>query len=472
VLALSPLPPLGGHELLIFLLDVGVLLLAAVLLGQLATRLKLPAIAGELVAGILLGPSLLGHAAPGLSGWLLPHQAEQLHLVDAVGQIGVLLLVGITGMQLDFGMVRRRGATAARVSIPGLVIPLGLGIGAGYLLPASLLAAGTQRSVFAVFLGVAMCVSAIPVIAKTLADMKLLHRDVGQLTLIAGTVDDTLGWLGLSIVSAMAVTGLRASSLARSIAFLIAFLAFAFLVGRPLVQRVIRLAGRSESGQPVAAAVVVVLLLSGATTQALGLEAVFGAFVAGIVIGTCRDLDRSALAPVRTMVMSILAPLFFATAGLRMDLTTLGHPVVAVAAVVLLLLAIAGKFAGAYLGARASRLSRWEALGLGAGMNARGVVQIIVANVGLKLGILTTATYTIIVLIAVVTSIMAAPILRLAMARVELSAEEKLRESAWADVLSPGEAAANAAAAHADAASADVTRTTPGDDQPEPAAGA
>src|SRR5215204_1094887 len=163
VLATQPIPPIGAHGMLLLLLQLGLLLGLAIGLGQLARRFGMPAVVGELAAGVLLGPSLLAHAAPGLSGWLLPPDAEQFHMLDAVGMVGVLLLVGITGMHIDLGLVRRRGTTAAKISAGGLVVPLGLGIGLGFVLPAALVNPGSDRTVLALFLGVAMCVSAIPV---------------------------------------------------------------------------------------------------------------------------------------------------------------------------------------------------------------------------------------------------------------------------------------------------------------------
>ncbi|SNT11829.1 transporter, CPA2 family [Streptosporangium subroseum] len=422
MLALQPVMPLGAHQLLIFVLQVGLLLMLAVLLGRLAVRLGMPAIVGELAVGVLLGPSLLAHVAPAVSDWLLPREAGQFHLLDAVAQIGVLLLVGLTGIQMDFKLVRRRGATAAKISIAGLVIPLGFGIATGYLLPASLLADNVDVTVFAMFLGVAMCVSAIPVIAKTLMDMNLLHRNVGQLCLTAGMLDDAFGWFMLSVVSGMATTGIRASGIALSLLFLV--VVFAIVVGRPLVRVVMRHA--REPGTAVVT-VVVMVLLSAAGTHALGLEAILGAFVCGILIGRSGRVEAAWLAPLNTVVLSVLAPLFFATAGLRMDLTRLTEPSVLAAAAVVLVVAVAGKFLGAYIGARLSRLTRWEALALGAGMNARGVVEVIVAMVGLRLGVLNDETYTIIVLVAIVTSLMAPPILRFTMNRVEQTAEERLR---------------------------------------------
>jgi Kef-type K+ transport system membrane component KefB len=329
-------------------------------------------------------------------------------------------------MELNFELVRKRGLTAVRVSLAGLVIPLGLGIATGYLLPASLRPHGVDPLVFALFLGVAMCVSAIPVIAKTLLDMNLLHRNIGQLTLAAGVVDDVFGWFMLSIVSAMATVGVTAGKVSTSLVYLVGVVAFAVLIGRVVVRMVLRAVNRSAETAPTIAAVMVMVLLSAAATQAMELEAVFGAFVCGVLIGSSGELDRAKLAPLRTVVLAVLAPIFFATAGLRMDLTALGKPTVLAAAGVVLAIAILGKFAGAYIGARLSRLNRWEALALGAGMNARGVIEVIVAMVGLRLGVISTATYTIIVLVAIVTSLMAPPILRIAMARVEQTAEAEL----------------------------------------------
>jgi Kef-type K+ transport system membrane component KefB len=427
-----PPPALAGHELALFLLQIGVLLLLALVLGRLATRLRMPAIAGELCAGLVLGPSLFGHLAPAAAGWLFPASGEQFHLLDSAGQLGVLMLVGLTGMELDLALLRRRGATVLSVSVSGLVLPLGLGIAAGYLLPASLVPHGVHRGVVALFLGVALAVSAIPVIAKTLTDMKLIHRNIGQLTLAAGVVDDACGWVLLGIVSALAVANGVGGHAVRSIACLAGVVAIAATVGRPLVRALLAPAARLAEPGPALAAVTIMILLSAALTGALGLEPVFGAFVCGITIGATRVLHHFQLRSMHALVMSVLAPLFFAIAGLRMDLTTLRQLPVLITAAAILLIAVAGKFAGAFTGALLGRLSRWEATALGAGMNARGVIQIVVATAGLQLGVLTTQTYTIIILVAITTSLMAPPILRAAMARVERTAEEELREEAYA----------------------------------------
>ncbi|MFB9445131.1 cation:proton antiporter [Dactylosporangium vinaceum] len=450
----NPLPSLPAHSLLIFLVQIALLLLVALLLGRLAVKCKLPALVGELLTGVILGPSLVGNLAPGAMQWVFPNDAGQLHLVDAVGQVGVLLLVGVTGAQLDTAMIRRRGLTGLKVSLSGLLLPLALGLAAGFVVPAALLTGRTDRWVFALFLGVAMCVTAIPVIAKTLADMNLLHRDIGQLTLAAGSFDDAIGWFLLSVVAAAATTGVSGGSVVLSVAYLLGFLAAALVVGRPLVKYAMQLAARSSEGG-VRMTVAVVLILGGAAaTQAMGMEALFGAFIAGILIGRTRErpgeLDArpgrplwTDLAPLRTVVLSVLAPVFLATAGLRIDMTALGDPKVLVAGVSLLAIAIIGKFVGAYAGGRGSRLSHWESIALGAGMNSRGVVEVVVATTGLRLGVLSIATYTVVVLIAVVTSVMGPPILRAAMSRVEYTRAERERAEALAAAPQPAPAPAD-----------------------------
>ncbi|MEU0130486.1 cation:proton antiporter [Streptomyces sp. NPDC006289] len=425
--AAASIPPLAHHQLFVFLLQAGTLVLLALVCGRLATRLRMPAVAGELCVGIVLGPTVLGSVAPAVAEWLLPRSTEQFHLLDALAQLGVVLLVGVTGMEMDTGLVRRRGATALSVGMGGLLLPLGLGFAAGWAAPDNLIPESTDRLVFSLFLAVALCVSALPVIAKILTDMNLVHRNVGQLTLAAGMVDDIIGWILLSVVSAAAAGAAGLADVAEPLAATALALAFTFLIVRPLVRRATRAAERSDDSRATVAGATAFILLAAAATHALGLEAMFGAFLAGMLLGAGPRAVRTRLAPLRTVVLAVFAPLFFATAGLRVDLRALADPEVLLAAVVLLLIAVTGKVAGAYAGARAAGIGAWESLALGGALNARGVIQLVIATVGLRIGVLTTTTYTLIVLVAISTSLMAPPILRFAMSRVEHTAEEELR---------------------------------------------
>ncbi|HEU5268466.1 MAG TPA: cation:proton antiporter [Jatrophihabitans sp.] len=416
--AAAPVASLGGHQLLVFLLQVGLLLGVALLLGTLAGRLGMPAVVGELAAGVLLGPTMLHRFVPRLSDWLLPHDAGQMHLLDAVGQLGVLLLVGSAGSQLDLSLIRRHRRGVGWVGAGALVIPLLLGVAAGLLLPKVLRPAGTDQAEFAAFIGVAICISAIPVIASALMQMGLFDRTIGQLIMGSAAVDDIAGWLLLSVLSATATTGFRMGALGKPVGYLALILLITVTVGRPVVRAVLRLANAAPNPGSRVAVVVVLLVVCGAGTEALGMEPILGAFLGGLLIGSSGQLDLSASLALRTVVLAVLAPLFFATAGLRVDLAALGRPAVLGAGIALLAVAVVSKFTGSYLGARIGRLSHWQGLALGAGLNARGVVELIVAVVGLRLGVLNSASYTVIVLIAVFTSMMAPPLLRLAVSRM------------------------------------------------------
>lgn len=425
VAAEVPSTALREHQLLVFLLQLAGLLLLAMLLGKLANRFGMPAIVGELLVGVLIGPSVLGHLPENMSGWLPQRDPSQQVLLETVGQIGLLLLVGLTGAHMNLALVRKRGKSALGISTMGLVIPLGLGIATGFLLPDELVAA--DRTTFALFLGVAMCVCAIPVIAKILMDMKLQHRNVGQLILTAAVIDDTVGWLLLAFVSTMATVGLATGPVLVSTLSLVAIIVVAVTAGRWLVRAVITRAARTNNPVTLIAATVVLILLFSAATGAAKFEPVLGAFLCGLLI-SASGLSYKKLEPLRILVVSVFAPVFFALAGLRMDLTLLLEPSVLLAGIAVLTVAIGSKFFGAYLGARLSKMSHWESLALGAGLNARGVIEVIVASVGVKLGVLNTAAYTIVILVAIATSLMAPPLLRYAMARVEKTADELLHE--------------------------------------------
>ncbi|MFJ1896391.1 cation:proton antiporter [Streptomyces sp. NPDC088115] len=209
-----------------------------------------------------------------------------MHLLTAVAQLGVLLLVAITGAHIDLGLIRRKGRAIGWVSAGSVLLPLALGIGLGFLLPGSLIAPSADRSTFALFIGVAIAVSALPVIAKTLLDMRLLHRDVGQLIVGAAAISDIVGWLLLSVVSAMVVSGAGPGMILQTVGYLFAALAIAVLVVRPMARGVLRHTERSGQPGVSVAAIVVLITLSAAGTQALDMEPILGAFLCGVVISS------------------------------------------------------------------------------------------------------------------------------------------------------------------------------------------
>ena len=406
----------------IFLFALATLLVAAVLLGRLAVRLGLPPIVGELLAGVLLGPSVLGNLAPWVSVRVFPQVPQQTQLLDAVSQFAVLLFVGVAGMHVDLDVIRRRRQTVARVGLIGLAVPLVLGVLLGFLVPHRILVAGTSHTRFAAFLGIALCTSALPVIAKTLSDIKLLHHETGQLILASGLLSDAVGWFLLSIVSASATAGFRASQVALPLLGAAGFLLVAIVVGRPSIRWILDRAEKAENAAPASAAAVAIILVGAAISQAIHMEGVFGAFAVGVLVGSSVRSASARLEPLSEMAMSVLAPVFLAAAGLRVQLSALKDPAVLLFALAVLAVAIVGKVSGAYIGARLSRLSHWEGVALGTGLNSRGVVEVVIASVGLQQHILTVSTYTIIVLVAIFTSVMTPPLLRSAVARMESQA--------------------------------------------------
>jgi Kef-type K+ transport system membrane component KefB len=268
----------------------------------------MPRIVGELATGVILGPSLLLHVLPGASHWLFPADANQVQLLDGIAQVGAVLLVGVAGIQLDLRLLRRMGGTALTVSGLNLIVPLALGMTLGLFLPATVVASGhTSRAVLALFIGVTMCVSAIPVIAKTLSDMRLLHRNLGQLILAAGSIDGAVGWLLLSVVSAAAGTGIRADHVLVAVAYLIAFVLLAGSVARVGVKEVLTVTTRADDPGPTVAAAVVIILAGAVTTASVGMEPIFGAFIAGTVISASRIAQRQ-LAALRTLCAAHAGP--------------------------------------------------------------------------------------------------------------------------------------------------------------------
>jgi len=421
--------PLDHGTVTVLLLQLGMLLLVARTLGYVANRFGLPSVVGELLAGIVLGPSILGAIAPDLLATFVPTDPARFHLLEAFAFFGVLLLLVITGLETDIDLIASKGRSAAAISLTGIIVPFALGFALGQVLPEQFIADTEQRLVFSLFLGTALGISAIPVIAKVMIEMNVVRRDIGQLTLAAGMIDDTIGWILLSVVAGLARSGVvDLPSVAQSILSVLIVVGLAFTAGRRLVHRLFRTVDERDAGDLAQVTLLMVLaLLAGSLTHYLGIEAVLGAFLIGILAGQVKRFRASARHVFETFTLGVFAPIFFATSGLRVDLSALLDPTVFGIGMVVLAVAIIGKFVGAALGAKISGLGRWEALSLGAGMNARGAIEIIVATIGLGLGVLTPEMYTIILLVAIVTSLMAPPILRATLRRVPFTEEERQR---------------------------------------------
>jgi Kef-type K+ transport system membrane component KefB/nucleotide-binding universal stress UspA family protein len=410
------LTPLDEHQLLVFWTQLLVLVGMARLCGALMRRINLPSVIGQLAAGVILGPSIFGRVWEDGFHWFLPDYAISSGALLAVSWLGVALLLVTAGFETDLMLIRRLGRAAALVTGFSLVVPLIGGLAVGFLLPDTFLGAESDRTVFALFVAAALSVSALAVIAKILSELGLMRRDFGQITVAAGMANDVVGWVMLAVFAGFATSGsVSVSAVLETVLGLAAFLALAMTVGQRVVDRALRWVRRDGPNIGGAMTVVVfTMLVYGVATQALGIEAVLGAFVAGVVLHRSRFQQPEVLDHIESLTTTFLAPVFFATAGLRVDLGLLGEGDALWWAGVVVLVAIVAKFAGAFVGARLAGQSNRAAVALGAGLNARGALEIVIASVGLSLGVFNETAYTVIVIVPLITSVFAAVSLRIA----------------------------------------------------------
>ncbi len=419
-------PSLPGHSVFLLLVQLALLVGMARVGAELAKRIGLPAVVGEMTGGIALGPSLLGHYAPGAFAAVFPASAEQMHLLDAFGIVGMSLLLLLTGLETDLRLLRNLGRAALIASVMGMALPFALGFGLGYLIPAGYLTDPGHRILFSLFLATTMSISAMPVIAKILIDLDLTKRNIGLVILSAGVVDDTVGWLILSLIAGAATHGVvHAADLGLTILWLAFFIVVAAFVLLPILRLAIRVASeRFRAGDSDLVLVIVVTFLCAAVTERIGVHAVFGAFVAGVVLHQVPRLSKETVARLESFTFSVLAPVFFGIVGLHVNLWALGGGWMLA---LVIIVACLGKLVGCALGAYWGGLHFWEAASIAVAMNARGAMGIVVATIGLALGILTQQMFSIIVVMAIVTSLLAPIGLRLTVPRVRMTEEEARR---------------------------------------------
>ena len=423
------LSSLDEHQLLVFWVQVAALVGLGRVLAAGLKRVGQPSVIGELAAGLILGPSVFGKLWPNAFDWFLPDDHVQGAAIVAVSWVGAALLLLVTGFETDLELINRFRRAAALVAVGSLVVPFLGGLAVGFALPPRFVGDPSADVVFALFIATALSISSLPVVAKILGDLGLMRRNFGQINLAAGMANDAVGWVLLGVISGLAASGtISLSHVAVTIGGMVAFLVVAFVVGQRLVDGALRRTRSGsqgvEGGVTVSVLVMLVLCVAG---QALGVEAVLGAFVAGILLGRSRFQHDGVLTRIDALTTAFFAPLFFATAGLRVDLGLLGDPTVLGWGLVIIAVASVAKFAGAFAGARLAGLSRREGAALGAGLNARGAMEVVIATVGLGLGILNDAAYTVIVLMAMVTSMLTPPTLRWAVRGLRGSAEEQAR---------------------------------------------
>jgi Kef-type K+ transport system membrane component KefB/nucleotide-binding universal stress UspA family protein len=418
-----------GASEAIFIGQIVVLMVVGRLLGEAMLRLRQPAVMGQLIAGLILGPCLFGLLLPDLQHALFPKTPEQKAMIDAISQFGILLLLLLTGMETDLKLVRQTGRASLFASLMGIVIPFVCGFVLGEMLPDGMLPDPQKRLITSLFLGTALSIASVKIVAMVVREMNFVCRVVGQVILASAIIDDSIGWIIVSIIFSLALHGsIEPIPLAQSIVGTVLFMVASLTIGRRLVFFVIRWVNDYFVSEfAVITAILVVMGIMALITHMIGVHTVLGAFVAGILVGESPILTRHIDEQLRGLITAFFAPVFFGIAGLSADLTVLADPEIALFTAGLVLVASLGKFGGAFLGAELGGLTRREGFALNCGMNARGSTEVIIATVGLSIGALNQNLFTMIVAMAVLTTMAMPPTLRWALSRIPMRKEEKQR---------------------------------------------
>jgi len=401
-----------------FLLQIVVILTLAKVVGMALRKVNQPAVVGEMLAGILLGPSVLGALWP--TGYALLFPAGSVRFLGSVSQLGLVMFMFLVGLELRPADLRGRGYTAILVSHTGIVLPLFLGALLSLALYPVLGPQDVSFRAFALFIGAAMSVTAFPVLARLLADRRLTGTRLGVLAVACAAVDDVSAWCILAVVVALSRPGVAQTGMALVLLGSIAFLAAMFLVVRPrlawLARRHVAEGGISRG---LLSAMVILMLTSAWVTQKLGIHALFGAFVAGVIMPKSPTFVRDAASPIEDVMLVVLLPLFFATTGIRMSLDIFEGMAMWTFFGLVLLVAFAGKLGGSAIASRMAGLSWRESLSLGALMNTRGLMGLIILSVGVDAGVVSQPLFVMMVLMSIITTIATTPLLSALMPRPE-----------------------------------------------------
>jgi len=385
-------------------------LAAVVLLGRILGRLfrsiRQPPVIGEVVAGIVLGPSLLGSLWPDAYAFILP--ASVAPSLGLLSQLGVVLYMFLVGVELDSNIFRGQIRSTATIALASIALPFALGIWLAPRLYPELAPNAVKYTHFALFVGVAMSITAFPVLARILADRGITQTALGRLALTCAAIADVTAWCLLALVVGVVQSsdrGLLTSVLT------MAFIAVMFVAVRPVVVRLSRRWENREPDRGEIAIVLVAALLSALATEAIGVHAIFGAFLFGAVIPHTGALAQALERRIEYVVTILLLPAFFAFAGMRTEVGLLSSASMWLTCAVLIVVATAGKFGGTLLAARITGHDWRRSTELGLLMNTRGLMELIVLNVGLDLGIISPALFTMMVLMALVTTMATTPLL-------------------------------------------------------------
>jgi Kef-type K+ transport system membrane component KefB len=400
-----------GHPLSLLLLQIVTIVLASKFLASLVSKIGQPPVIGEIIAGIVLGPSLLGLFLPEVSSFLF--QPESLLNLQFLSQLGLLLFMFIIGLELDINLLKNKARTAVVISHASMIIPFSMGICLAYFMYATFAPPQISFLAFGLFMGIAMSITAFPVLARILHERGLTKTALGSLAITCAAAGDVTAWCILAAVIAIVQAG---SVMSAGLTVLLSLL-YVFVMLKLVRPWLTRLGGKDDGSEGLTKTFValslITLFLSALATEVIGIHAMFGAFLAGVIMPTQADFRKSLASRLEDISLVILLPLFFAFTGLKTQIGLLNDGGTWLVCGLIILVAVGGKFGGSLLAAKFTGQSWSDSLAIGTLMNTRGLMELIVLNIGYDLGVLSPTIFTMMVLMALVTTFMTSPVLSL-----------------------------------------------------------
>lgn len=401
---------LTADEVLNFLIIVTIVLIAARFLGEICRKLKQPVVIGEILAGILVGPSCMGTLFPGFFDHVFLSEPRAFGAFDGLANIGVIMLMFVAGLEVDLKMIVKQGRQAASISLLGILFPFTLGfIFVWFFHDYIFSVPSTNRLIPAMFFGTALSITALSVIVKVLMDLQIIRTKIGGLVVTAAMVDDFLGWILFSIIVKMMDTN-KSDGDIMSVVVVLLFAIFMVTIGKWIVNQILRLSVKYLTPPGGIITVGICLCFLGAVfTEALHIRGVFGAFLVGVAVGDSKYFSMTSQNVMEQFILNIIAPLFFASVGLRINFLTHFDWTVVLA---ILSIAFIAKLFGVWIGARASGMTKYESRAVAVGMNARGSQEIVLGLVALQTGIIDEKIFVGLVIMTVLSILITGPAMK------------------------------------------------------------
>jgi len=398
-----------SHPLPVLLLQIIIIVLCTRFFGVVFNKIGQPAVIGEIVAGIVLGPSLLGLFFPGISQFIFP--VDSLNNLQFLSQVGLILFMFVIGMEVDISVIRKQAYDAVIISHASIIIPYTLGMGLSFFLYQQFAPQHISFLAFALFMGIAMSITAFPVLARIIQERGITKTKLGVMALTCAASDDVTAWCILAVLIAIIKAGSSVSALF-TIGLVIFYIAIMLIVVRPVLQKLYIVYEKNKMmSKAMMAIVFILLLLSAYATETIGIHALFGSFMAGMIMPQDSSFRKIIIDKIEDISIVLLLPLFFVFTGLRTQIGLLNQGFLWAACGWILLVAVVGKFGGSAIAAKVVGQTWKNSLSIGALMNTRGLMELIVLNIGYDLGILSPEIFAMMVLMALITTFMTNPAL-------------------------------------------------------------